>query len=328
MSKTYKEIVKELQGLDYRELCKAIFYYARADNIEDGLNEKQADEVLDEIYDFFISRDLGEFVDERLLNEMDNLIDKKAQESIIKKIEKYYDDNVDSFHPNFSKTFNVELSDKQIKLTPTSQAFFGGSTNYYANVIKEAFESVMNTEYSIQYERTSGRLKEISIKKIFKEENEEKQNNTKSQVEFENLQLIKNPCFKADDCYRESRNLDAETRIYAFIEGKVKDGDDGIFQTHCLEVSLESTNSFDFLGFVSLIENKFERDDNSIYLNDSNTLKSWNINIKASYLDDETILIKELDGICEEAKEILQIKENLQQEQDSTNQHNQTRRHK
>lgn len=82
MNNTYIETIQKLDKLDYKELCKAIFYLVKSYEIKEQykLNEKQADEALEKTYDFFMESDLGSFVDERLLDKIDEFINEVLEE--------------------------------------------------------------------------------------------------------------------------------------------------------------------------------------------------------------------------------------------------------
>lgn len=80
--KTYIEIAKELEKLDYKELIKAIVYFEKSCEMKEKYNfdEKKTDEILEKTYSFFMESDLGSFIDERLLNNVDKLIDEALAE--------------------------------------------------------------------------------------------------------------------------------------------------------------------------------------------------------------------------------------------------------
>lgn len=82
MENTYIETIEKLDKLDYKELSKAIFYIVKSYEFKEQykLNEKQADEVLERTYDFFMESDLGSFIDERLLDKIDEFIDEVLRE--------------------------------------------------------------------------------------------------------------------------------------------------------------------------------------------------------------------------------------------------------
>lgn len=80
--KTYREIAKELEKSDYKELIKAIVYCEKSCEMKEKYNfdEKKTDEILEKTYSFFMESDLGSFIDERLLNNVDRLIDEALAE--------------------------------------------------------------------------------------------------------------------------------------------------------------------------------------------------------------------------------------------------------
>ncbi|SQC36438.1 Uncharacterised protein [Helicobacter fennelliae] len=82
MEKTYRDIIQEIDRLDYKDLSKAIFYIVKSYELKEQhkLSEKQTDEVLERTYDFFMESDLGSFIDERLLDKVDEFIDEVLRE--------------------------------------------------------------------------------------------------------------------------------------------------------------------------------------------------------------------------------------------------------
>lgn len=81
--KNYKEIVKELEKLDYKELIQAIFYFEKSCEIEKKykFDEKKTDEILERAYSFFMESDFGSFIDERLLDNLDKLMEEVSAEN-------------------------------------------------------------------------------------------------------------------------------------------------------------------------------------------------------------------------------------------------------
>ena len=54
--KTYIEIAKELEKLDYKELIKAIVYFEKSCEMKEKyhFDEKKTDEILEKTYSFFM----------------------------------------------------------------------------------------------------------------------------------------------------------------------------------------------------------------------------------------------------------------------------------
>ena len=74
---TYEQVFKDLKKIDYEVLVKAAFLFCRDDLLE--LDKDKRDEILGNAFDFYLKCDLGCFVDERLLDELDSFTKEALQ---------------------------------------------------------------------------------------------------------------------------------------------------------------------------------------------------------------------------------------------------------
>lgn len=68
---SYEQVFENFKKLDYEVLVKAVFLFSRDDLLE--LDKETRDDILGKACDFYLNCDLGSFVDERLLDELDSL---------------------------------------------------------------------------------------------------------------------------------------------------------------------------------------------------------------------------------------------------------------
>lgn len=66
---SYEQVFEDLKKIDYEVLVKAMFLFGRDDLLK--LNKETRDDILGSAYNFYLKCDLGCFVDERLLDELD-----------------------------------------------------------------------------------------------------------------------------------------------------------------------------------------------------------------------------------------------------------------
>ena len=66
---SYEQVFNDLKKIDYEVLVKAMFVFCRDELLE--LDKDKRDEILGSAYNFYLKCDLGCFVDERLLDELD-----------------------------------------------------------------------------------------------------------------------------------------------------------------------------------------------------------------------------------------------------------------
>lgn len=65
----YEQVFEDLKKIDYEVLVKAMFLFCRDDLLK--LDKEIRDDILGSAYNFYLKCDLGCFVDERLLDELD-----------------------------------------------------------------------------------------------------------------------------------------------------------------------------------------------------------------------------------------------------------------
>lgn len=67
---TYEQVFNDLKKIDYEVLVKAMFLFCREGLLE--LDKNTKDEILARAYNFYFKCDLRYFMDERLLDELDD----------------------------------------------------------------------------------------------------------------------------------------------------------------------------------------------------------------------------------------------------------------